>query len=94
MWLGMIYNGDPNSIIQYLDPSVPHWPQYTLPDPQNYVFTINETFYVTPDTHRAASINYMMDLMLASQARNCTSLEACGASPDILYGATSGLPRF
>lgn len=27
-------------------------------------------------------------------SRDCTSLEACAASPDILYGGISGFPRF
>jgi len=94
MWLGMVYHGDPNSIIENLDPSVAHWPKYELPNPQSYIFTINETFHTAPDTHRAEAINYLMDIMIASQARNCTSPQACGAASDILTGETSGLPGY
>ena len=89
-----VYHGDPNSIIENLDPSVAHWPKYELPNPQNYIFTINETFHTAPDTHRAEAINYLMDIMIASQARNCTSPQACGAASDILTGETSGLPGY
>ncbi|CAK7221283.1 hypothetical protein SBRCBS47491_004475 [Sporothrix bragantina] len=95
MWIGFVYSGDPNTLVHSISPyGVPHWPAYTLPDPQNYVFTINETLYTEPDTYQAAGINYMMAMMVASQNRNCTSIEACGGAVNITVGETLGLYGF
>ncbi|KAH8645717.1 putative extracellular lipase [Xylariales sp. PMI_506] len=94
MWIGFVYSGDPNYIIKSLSPSTPAWPQYTLPDPENYVFTINETLYTEPDTYRAEGINYLMDMMVASKNQNCTSIEACGGGYDITNGETGGIYGF
>ncbi|EPE32761.1 alpha/beta-Hydrolase [Glarea lozoyensis ATCC 20868] len=91
MWIGFVYYGDPNSIISSLDPSIPHWPKYELPNPQNYVFTINETLYTESDTYRAPGINYMMDLMVVSKNQDCTSIAACGGGFNITNGETGGV---
>ena len=52
MWTGFD-NGNPSSVVANLDPSVPMWPKYELPDPRTFVFTINESLYAEPDTFRA-----------------------------------------
>ncbi|KAJ5622512.1 hypothetical protein N7528_005744 [Penicillium herquei] len=94
MWIGFAYSGDPNYIIQKLGPEVPLWPPYTLPEPRNYVFTINETLYTEPDTFRAEGINWLMDIMVASKNRNCTSIAACGGAADAMNGETGGIYGF
>ena len=99
MWIGFVYTGDPNTLVQSVSPcpqygGVPYWPAYTLPEPRNYVFTINETLYTEPDTYQAAGINYMMAMMVASQNRNCTSIEACGGAANTTMGETLGLYGF
>ncbi|CAK7230650.1 hypothetical protein SEUCBS140593_007657 [Sporothrix eucalyptigena] len=95
MWIGFVYTGDPNTLVHSLSPyGTPHWPAYTLPDPRNYVFTINETLYTEPDTYQAAGINYMMAMMVASKNRNCTSIEACGGTANTTLGETLGLYGF
>lgn len=91
MWIGFVYNGDPNSIIQKISPRTPKWPKYTLPDPQNFVFTINESLYLEPDTFRAPGINWLMDLMVASKNQNCTSIATCGGLPNATNGETGGV---
>ncbi|CAK7221238.1 hypothetical protein SCUCBS95973_004426 [Sporothrix curviconia] len=95
MWIGFVHTGDPNALVHSISPyGVPHWPAYALPDPQNYVFTINETLHTEPDTYQAAGINYMMAMMVASQNRNCTSIEACGGATNTTLGETLGLYGF
>ncbi|KAF5870623.1 putative lipase 2 protein [Botrytis fragariae] len=94
MWIGFVTNGDPNSVIRALDPSVPIWPRYTLPSPRNFVFTINESLYTEPDTYRAAGINWIMDMMIASKNRNCTSIVACGGGYNITNGETGGVYQY
>lgn len=94
MWIGFVYSGDPNYIIKSLSPSTPTWPRYTLPNAENYVFTINETLYTEPDTYRAEGINYLMDMMIASKNQNCTSIEACGGGYNITNGETGGVYGF
>lgn len=91
MWIGFVYNADPNSIISTLSPSTPTWPKYTLPHPRNYVFTINETLYTEPDTFRAEGINWLMAMMISSKNQNCTSIEACGGGYNITNGETGGI---
>lgn len=94
MWIGFVYAKDPNWLVSQFGPSTPSWPAYTLPDPRNFVFTINESLYTEPDTYQAAGINYMMAMMVASQNRNCTSIEACGGARNISTGETLGLYGF
>lgn len=91
MWIGFTYYGDPNPVIQSLEPSIPTWPKYELPNPQNFVFTINESLYTEPDTFRAPGINWLMDMMIASKNRNCTSIVACGGGYNITNGDTGGV---
>lgn len=94
MWIGFVYSGDPNYIIQKVDSSITPWPKYELPAPRNYVFTINETLYTEPDTFRAEGINWLMDMMVASKNQNCTSIAACGGADDAMNGETGGIYGF
>lgn len=94
MWIGFVYSGNPNHITRSIFPTIATWPKYELPEPQNYVFTLDEPLHVAPDTHRAAGINWMMDLMIASKNRNCTSIVSCGGNYNITNGETMGVYGF
>ncbi|CAN8097667.1 unnamed protein product [Discula destructiva] len=94
MWISFAHTGNPNSFVREVFPDeteVPTWPRYQLPEPKNYVFTINETLYTESDTHRAEGINWLMDMMIASKNRNCTSIAACGGAYDAMNGETGGV---
>ncbi|KFY24894.1 hypothetical protein V491_01975 [Pseudogymnoascus sp. VKM F-3775] len=94
MWIGFVYSGNPNHITQSIFPTIATWPKYELPEPQNYVFTLDVPLHVAPDTHRAAGINWMMNLMIASKNRNCTSIVSCGGDYNITNGETGGVYGF
>ncbi|OJJ50147.1 hypothetical protein ASPZODRAFT_110266 [Penicilliopsis zonata CBS 506.65] len=96
MWIGFVYSGDPNYLVDKIGATVPvpEWPKYQLPAPRNYVFTINQTLYTEPDTFRAEGINWLMDMMVASKNRNCTSIVACGGEADAINGETGGVYGF
>lgn len=90
MWIGFISTGNPNSALG--DVQAEYWPQYTLQEPYIFFFSANETSHPIPDTYRGEAINYLMDIILARQGRNCTGLVACGAPVGIALGNTDGPP--
>ncbi|KAK5114135.1 hypothetical protein LTR62_002705 [Meristemomyces frigidus] len=77
MWISFINYGDPN---QHLGVAAETWPQYTLANPQNFVFEQNVTSHPEADLYRAEGIAYIGQLIQARDGRNCTGLVACGAS--------------
>lgn len=56
------------------------WPAYSLEDPRVFVFDQNTTSYAESDWYRAPGMEYIGELISARAGRNCSGLEACGAS--------------
>ncbi|KAF2098905.1 alpha/beta-hydrolase [Rhizodiscina lignyota] len=90
MWIGFISTGNPNSALDGVEAE--HWPAYTLEEPMNYMFDANMTSHPFVDTYRAEAINYLIDIIIAREGRNCTGLAACKAPYGVKYGNTDGPP--
>jgi carboxylesterase type B len=88
-WIGFISTGNPNSAPN----QAAQWPRYSVDAPMAYFYSANVTSVPKPDNYRPAGINYIMDLILARQGRNCSGLTACGAPAGILDGSAQGPPN-
>ncbi|KAL2827813.1 Alpha/Beta hydrolase protein [Aspergillus cavernicola] len=61
-WVNFIVDGDPNGA-DVGGNNHPHWPKYSLSNPQQMTFDANTTelSFPAPDTYRAAPIRYIVD---------------------------------